>query len=345
MEDKKKTFIIKVFFFLILLCVLRMYILEHKEQPIEFNERNTVVDAYAKTQDNYFLFTMNGGIDTFPFLWSDALYLYDISAQKTYFVDVAKVPYESYRRYFIMNDRVYFEKSVMAETPDIIQKNLSTGKQYQLGLSSRNFIAVGESILYIGHEGEKRVLMSYENGKSKLLIPEAVEDIASTGTEVYWYNEDEKAVYEYKIDTNTSLRLSFINKWNEWIYKIDKSRYLFYDYEEEALYIGDVRTETKEKFMTLSDIDNAFYKNGVFYYNQGLSLLSLNLKSKEVRQIVDMNNYVNESVEQDKRPDIGNVQYCNDYIVVFAEGNFEQQTNNQNIFIFDYQGNQVHIEI
>ena len=344
MVQKKKRIFTLAAVALLICCVwgvIRIHIWESKGQTILFEQENTIVNDGVHTQDNCLLIAEAGGLKTFPFIWSEVLYLYDIETEKRYFVDIAKIPYETYGKCFIIGSALYFFNFVFGETPNIHNKDLKTGKVEQLDISSRSFIAEGDSLLYWdAQEGGSHTLKLYEDGTTRTLISQGVEDITATGTEVYWFKESETTpyeAYEYNLSNQTSSRLNFSMKFIGWIYKVDASEYLFED--EWTLYKWDDDAKRKQALSEPGEVySDVYFKDTLVYYRkEDQTIAALNPETKSSLTLIDVKDYMKEDSDEGYAVYIDTIDYCKDYIAVFVsteKGNIAGSA----LLFFDYEG-------
>lgn len=353
---KRKKLIICISIALILLSALALCKPLYANKPIHFNkqEENKWANSEDRAQGNHVLVCKGNGAESFPFVFGENLYIYNIEKNTWKLVKRNKVPLLTFGHKMTMQgSNVYYSKDFKGPGIEVYSKDVNkSGKEAEV-VDKADMYAVSSDAMYYLEKEESGVLKDgiYENnvykkdlktGKVSKFLKGEISYLRADNDYLYCFDDNGKIIIEISPETGQK-KLYKGFKRPDWIGVIDEDNIIWADCETIIKYNKSSNKKTVLKEASEKNIEkNAVYREGyMYYYTDDMTFYKLDVNSKtstrlmSLSEVEGLNRYI-------KKGDVyGEVSYCTDYITVellYSMWNSSDDTQYRRLLVYDYDG-------
>ena len=355
---KKK--VIKVLMIFVCICLIGtivLFIREHLPKSMDFDEINTVANKGNAAQGDYLLLSRYNGIKTFPLVlgWGDGLYLYSIKKDAFYLIKTCKIPFQFFDGiYTIQNNHIYYTRGMANPGQEIYMKDIRSWEgEKVIAEAVEPYVATAKDFYYLKidwvKDHGKIFKKEIDSGKEQLVGEGHIEFMTADEENLYYYDIDQKIVFQMSIDTKIVTKYQEILSSPVWIEAALDNKLIIVNELNQVIEL-DKRSH-KQRVITklhVEESDFIEYKlanHYLYYNNEQDQFYRVNMSNGTQEKIIDlpsidkMNQYRN-AQEEDRYFDM-KVHYCLDYIAIEVEGSDDSglfPTSFKKLLIFDYDG-------
>lgn len=320
--------------------------IQYLKQIKEIENYKDVSNMNEFTLGNCVLIRKANGIKTFPFLFGERLYIYDIDKNQWKLVKNIMIPFLGFGHNLAMNNEtVYYNKFSMEEGIKLYSKKVS-GISLEKEIASQiGLYTVTDNYMYYLKESEAYDEANYlyrknlKNGKDEIYKKgQFAFVLRQDHNRLYLYDNKKKEALEISLSKNTVEKCKEVNE-ASWMGYVDKNKFAIIN--AESIFVYDKRKKRKIYYVKNQKKENklindsAILKNKNLYYSNGeLQFYRLDLNSGDtkcifsVKDIDKIKKYINNgdndtAVNFTKSYITINVSYCNSTKRIFLIYSYE----------------------
>ena len=339
-----------------LISVLHLSYLENKSMQINKQEKNIWANKGYHFQGNNLLVRKQNGLLTFPFVFGDSLYVYNIDNDDWKLVEMNKLPFLNFGTAMSMQgNKIYYNKDLKGPGIEIYSKDINKPKEFEVIDQAGQYAASSEIIYYLKNaEPTKKSKGIYVNnvykkdlrtGQESLFIKGAISYLRADENYLYCYDDMEKSILEISIKTEKIKRYHSFNK-PEWIGELNTENLLWADCENIVKYNKVSNNSILiKKAVNKINVQNAIYRDGYFYYYlQDMDFYKLNINNGKETKIMSLTEDKKLSKYIREGSVFETVSYCSDFIgieLLYSIPKEFVEIQHKRLLIFDDDGKKI----
>lgn len=385
MNDIKKSIchqcinaISKFIIFSIIAGIMVIYAKEGRNHNIPFDEMKEYGQRGECAQENYILIQKANGIHTYPVLWGESLYLYDIDGNKFHLLKALKLPFQQFNR-----DELEIQSNIVKYNYDwadslftyVMHGGIYTIDLSKKGISKTQFIKdekrycilYNQKLYYMKYGREEtnnayieRVYSCDLDGKNEKFIAkgQSWSLLRAEENSLYLCDYEKNQIIEYQLPVKRLIQYQWKYKEDEevvWLGKRNKDCLLIltgpveFEYGKDAIgniYEYNRETQKNTLLAQVKDMNNTdgeinvkYRDNYLYYNNMEYEVSRVNLVNGKKKKLLSLND-----IDALRFPvSNGSIEvyfnYCTDYIT--AEVDYcsgGSEKMKKKILVYNYDG-------